>query len=54
MLTIGPLGRVVTAQQPMIAGDTIADADGPASKSGRNEGARLFRKETFGGKGPTV
>jgi len=53
VLTIVALGPVVAkGQQPTMIGDTTTDETGVASTS-EHEGARLFRKETFGGNGRT-
>jgi cytochrome c peroxidase len=51
-LTIGTLGDVIVSGQQS-SGDQAAGANGVASKNERHEGARLFRKETFGGNGRT-
>jgi cytochrome c peroxidase len=53
VLTIAALGPVVaTGQQSTMIGDTTTDETGGASTR-EHEGARLFRKETFGGNGRT-
>ena len=53
VLTIVALGPVVAkGQHPTMIGDTTTDETGVASTS-EHEGARLFRKETFGGNGRT-
>ena len=53
VLTIVARGPVVAkGQQPTMIGDTTTDETGVASTS-EHEGARLFRKETFGGNGRT-
>jgi cytochrome c peroxidase len=54
MLAIVVLGRVVVVgQQRSISVEKTADENGLASTTKRNEGARLFRTETFGGNGRT-
>jgi hypothetical protein len=53
VLTIVALGPLVAkGQHPIVIGDTTTDGTGVASTS-EHEGARLFRKETFGGNGRT-
>jgi len=53
LLTIVPIGHVVVSgQRPTEIVDQAVDESSP-STSKRNEGRRLFRKETFGGNGRT-
>jgi hypothetical protein len=51
-LTIVAFGNVIVNGQQS-SGDQTAGANGVVSKNERHEGARLFRKETFGGNGRT-
>ena len=54
LLTIVPIGYVAVAgQQPMQVVDQAVDERGAPSTSKRDEGRRLFQKETFGGNGRT-
>ena len=54
LLTIVPIGHVVVSgQRAMEIVDQAAGESGSTSASKRNEGRRLFRKETFGGNGRT-
>jgi len=54
VLTIVALVHVVVGgQQPMIIGDKATDGNAAGSANERHEGARLFRKGTFGGNGRT-
>ena len=49
LLTIVPIGHVVVGgQRPTEIVDQAAGESGSASTSKRDEGRRLFRKETFG------
>jgi hypothetical protein len=54
LLTIVPIGHVVVSgQRPTEIADQAVSERGSPSTSKRNEGRRLFRKETFGGNGRT-
>src|SRR5262245_42160568 len=54
LLTIAPIGHVVVSgQRPTEIVDQAVSESGSPSASKRNEGRRLFRKETFGGNGRT-